>query len=51
MLHPLFSIYAKFIFFVNVLQESKGEVSYGLFYGTKDLNPGFGVRSHSVDGN
>uniref|UniRef100_A0A1A9Z9J2 MARVEL domain-containing protein n=1 Tax=Glossina pallidipes TaxID=7398 RepID=A0A1A9Z9J2_GLOPL len=29
--------------------QSKGEVSYGLFYGTKDLNPGFGVRSHSVD--
>ncbi|TMW40844.1 hypothetical protein DOY81_014076, partial [Sarcophaga bullata] len=29
--------------------ESSGDVSYGLFYGNKDLNSGFGVRSYPVD--
>uniref|UniRef100_A0A1A9WY22 Uncharacterized protein n=1 Tax=Glossina brevipalpis TaxID=37001 RepID=A0A1A9WY22_9MUSC len=29
--------------------ESKGEVSYGLFYGIKELDSGFGVRSYPVD--
>ncbi|XP_023292007.2 uncharacterized protein LOC111675472 [Lucilia cuprina] len=29
--------------------ESSGDVSYGLFYGTKELDSGFGVRSYPVD--
>lgn len=28
---------------------SKGEVNYGLFYGTKELNSGFGFRPHAVN--
>jgi len=28
--------------------DSKGEVNFGLFYGNKDLNYGFGTRSHPI---
>ncbi|XP_017119882.1 uncharacterized protein LOC108141165 [Drosophila elegans] len=29
--------------------EAKGEVNFGLFYGSQHLNPGFGVRTYPVD--
>ncbi|XP_017015406.1 uncharacterized protein [Drosophila takahashii] len=33
----------------NSSAEAKGEVNFGLFYGNQHLNPGFGVRTYSVD--
>lgn len=30
--------------------EAAGEVNFGLFYGSQQLNPGFGVRTNPVDG-
>ncbi|XP_017057160.1 uncharacterized protein LOC108098608 [Drosophila ficusphila] len=33
----------------NSSAEAKGEVNFGLFYGTQHLNPGFGVRPYPVD--
>jgi len=30
--------------------ESKGQINFGLFGGSKDLNYGYGLRNHRIDG-